>query len=335
MNELNSVQKAALELIIRDVQFFYTYVDLHKNAKNLKINYSCMLNPYVGLFVDGAEQWCGKVGLEVSQFNDEEKEYYAGVRQAHKLFDTSYAEYRSTMERLFQKSDNYFREAAYAKGYLVYTNVGVDIYHGHFCGNTILCSYNFPDFRYDDPNLGRYLRRVNEFGGKLIAELGGFLLPVLHYNQQERINPKDYHFFEYCPLKTDSFDDFCFFSILCNINFVVEFLANYIEGETTSIFKFAYLQYFYLCDLVGDIARTTGVAFDLDDKYHDRKFRNCLAHYGLGQYMSAEDIINDDPLKGLTFKAFGKNYITVKTEVFAMLQHLAKQIADHVLRTQE
>lgn len=51
--------------------------------------------------------------------------------------------------------------------------------------------------------------------------------------------------------------------------------------------------------------------------------------------MSAEDIINDDPLKGLTFKAFGKDYITVKTEVFAMLQHLAKQIADHVLRTQE
>lgn len=334
MTELNPVQKAALELILNDVQFFCTYVDLYKNAKNLEINYNCMMNPYLGLFVDGAEQWCKKVGIEVSEFNDDEKEYYTAVRRAHKLFDSSYAEYKNTMEQLFQKSDDYFREAAHEKGYMVYANVGVDIYHGHFCGNTILCSYNFPNFQFGDPTFGSYLKRINQFGGKIIAELGGTSLPILRYNKHERITPKDYHFFEHCPLKTDAFDDFCLFSILCNINFVVEFLENFIESESVSIFKFAYLQYYYLCDLIKDIGLETGVVFELDSKYHDRKFRNCLAHYGLGQYLAAEDIVHDDPLKGLTFKAFGKDYDATKTEIYTVLRNLAQQIANHVLKVQ-
>lgn len=40
----------------------------------------------------------------------------------------------------------------------------------------------------------------------------------------------------------------------------------------------------------------------------DRNFRNCLAHYGLGQYLSESDLIDDDVLKGLTNKAFNMNY---------------------------
>ena len=334
MSKMTPVQKAALDVILDDVQFFYTYVDLHKNAKNLKINYNCMMNPYLGLFVDGAEQWCAKVGIAASQYNDEEKEYYTAVRGTNKLFSISYAEYKSIMEQLFQKSDDYFKEAAHKKGYLVYTNVGVDVYHGHFCGNTILCSYNVPAFQFGNPDLGDYLKRVNEFGGKIIAELGGMLFPILHYDKQERIVPRDYHFFEYCPLKTDSFDDFCFFSILCNINFVVEFLDNFIEEETVSIFRFAYLQYYYLCDLVRDIECDTGIHFELDNRYHDRKFRNCLAHYGLGQYLTADDIMDDDPLKGLTHKAFGEAYEDTKVGVFEALRHLSRQIGERVLKVQ-
>ena len=65
-----------------------------------------------------------------------------------------------------------------------------------------------------------------------------------------------------------------------------------------------------------------------------KRRRASLAHYGLGQYLAAEDIVHDDPLKGLTLKAFGKDYDATKTEIYTLLRNLAQQIANHVLKVQ-
>ena len=73
---LNKVQKAAFDLIQSDARFIYTLVDMQNNAKNINSNYVMMSIPYIGIFADGAEQWCKKIGLNAPRFNDEEKEYY-------------------------------------------------------------------------------------------------------------------------------------------------------------------------------------------------------------------------------------------------------------------
>ena len=80
---LNKVQKAAFDLIQSDARFIYTLVDMQNNAKNINSNYVMMSIPYIGIFADGAEQWCKKIGLNAPRFNDEEKEYYVKLRQAH------------------------------------------------------------------------------------------------------------------------------------------------------------------------------------------------------------------------------------------------------------
>lgn len=56
-----------------------------------------------------------------------------------------------------------------------------------------------------------------------------------------------------------------------------------------------------------------------------RNFRNCLAHYGLGQYLSESDLI-DDVLKGLTDKAFNVNYSDAKVKLYFYLTELTNQI---------
>ena len=58
----------------------------------------------------------------------------------------------------------------------------------------------------------------------------------------------------------------------------------------------------------------------------DRNFRNCLAHYGLGQYLSESDLIDDDVLKGLTNKAFNINYSDAKEKLYFYLIELINQI---------
>ncbi len=57
----------------------------------------------------------------------------------------------------------------------------------------------------------------------------------------------------------------------------------------------------------------------------DRNLRNCLTHYGLGQYLSESDLI-DDVLKGLTNKAFNMNYLDAKDKLFFYLTELTNQI---------
>ena len=62
---MNKVQQAAFDLIREDARFLYAITDIMRNAKNIDSNYICMSLPYIGLFADGAEQWCKKIGLKL------------------------------------------------------------------------------------------------------------------------------------------------------------------------------------------------------------------------------------------------------------------------------
>mgnify|MGYP007005403194 FL=1 len=90
---LNKVQRAAYELIQADARFLYTLVDMSQNASNISSNYIMMCQPYIGIFADGAEQWCKKLGLKAPLFNKQEKNYYDALRQSHKLLEKAYSEY--------------------------------------------------------------------------------------------------------------------------------------------------------------------------------------------------------------------------------------------------
>ena len=107
---LNKVQKTAFDLIQSDARFIYTLVDMQNNAKNINSNYVMMSIPYIGIFADGAEQWCKKIGLNAPRFNDEEKEYYVKLRQAHKLFEMSYEEYETLLDNALRKLSSEYKE---------------------------------------------------------------------------------------------------------------------------------------------------------------------------------------------------------------------------------
>ena len=124
---LNIVQKAAYDLIRADARFLYTLTDIQKNAKNISSNYIMMSQPYIGLFTDGAEQWCRKVGLDAPRFTDIEKAYYMALRQGHKLFEKSYGDYMSLLLYHFNASDTYFYKIrSLGEKILGYYNVGTD-----------------------------------------------------------------------------------------------------------------------------------------------------------------------------------------------------------------
>lgn len=324
---LNVIQKAAYELIQADARFLYTLTDIQRNAKNINSNYIMMSQPYIGLFTDGAEQWCQKLGLGAPQFTDTEKTYYTALRQSHKLYEMSYSNYLSALMMRFKASDDHFYKIRSLREKLFgYYNVGTDLCNGHFCGNTILCALYTPVDTLNDKEIGPWIRDISVVSGKLAGLFDCQDFPPYNYDDSILVKYEDYHFYKYCPLKTKTDFGFVLFSILCSVNYAIEFIDQYFVEEIPQKFKFAYLQYYYLCDFIKELNATNGTTFYINDSMKDRNFRNCLAHYGLGQYLSESDLIDDDVLKGLTNKAFNMNYSDAKDKLYFYLTELTNQI---------
>ncbi len=327
IRNLERVQKCAYYLMQEDARFLYSLVDISKNTDNLDSNYICMSMPYIGLFADGAEQWCKKVGLAVPSFTQEEKEYYVHLRSSIKSFEQGYAEYLDSIKLHLYKSDEHFKNIRF--GRLLYYNVGTDIFLGSFCGNTILCSSYIP---YDcfEKSIGVQLKNISVVAGKIAAALGcNKFEPYKHVD--EKSSYRDYHFYNNSPLRMNNDIGLVLFCVLCSINYVTTFIEKYYSDEIPQKLKFAYLQYYYLCDFLSQIEKYTNIKIEIDVSLKNREFRNCLAHYGLGTYMKEMDLVQGDMLVGLTNKAFGMDYYETKRKINGILENITRQIENMIL----
>ena len=330
--KLNKVQTAAYELLQSDARFLYTLTDIQHNASNINGNYIMMCQPYIGVFTDGAEQWCKKMRLGAPTFNEEEKTYYSALRLRHKLFEKSYGDYMQLLTDKLNESDKYFYSIrSFREKICGYYNVGVDICAGNFCGNTILGAMYSPVSLLGNQNIGIWIKNISMISGRLAAFLECSKFPPYTYDSHFVIKPKDYHFFENCPLKGKTNLDFLLFSVLCCVNYVTVFIDKCFTEEIPQKFKFAYLQYYYLCDFLKEINAINNKNFHLNNSLYDRNFRNCLAHYGLGQFLKETEIIENDVLKGLTYKAFNLDYFSAKEQLYNSLRCLTEQIEGTIL----
>lgn len=329
--QLNNVQNAAYDLIQADARFLYTLTDIQQKARNNKSNYIMMSQPYIGLFADGAEQWCRKLGLGAPTFNAEEKEYYSKLRLSHKLYEKPYSEYCSALMTKLRESDSYFyRIRRLRERLLGYYNVGTDLCNGEYTGNTILCALYTPVNTLDNKEIGPWLRNISIVAGRLAAFFDCTSYGPYKYDDSICIIPKDFHFYKNCPIGEKTELGFLLFSVLCSINFAIEFVDKYFLEEIPQKFKFAYLQYYYLCDFIKDLNAAKGTNFYIDDNLKDKAFRNCLAHYGLGQYLKEIDLHSNDILKGLTIKAFDMDYYEAKECLYGHLAELISQIKERI-----
>ena len=227
----------------------------------------------------------------------------------------------------FKASDDHFYKIRSLREKLFgYYNVGTDLCNGHFCGNTILCALYTPVDTLNGKEIGSWIRDISVVSGKLAGLFDCQDFPPYNYDDSILVKYEDYHFYKYCPLKTKTNLGFVLFSILCSVNYAIEFIDQYFVEEIPQKFKFAYLQYYYLCDFIKELNATNGTTFYINDSMKDRNFRNCLAHYGLGQYLSESDLIDDDVLKGLTNKVFNMNYSDAKDKLYFYLTELTNQI---------
>lgn len=324
-------------MIQYDARFIYTLIHiagvLGTEKANIDSNYMVMSMPYTACFTDGAEKWTKKTGCKKISLNDAEREYYESIRNNIKLFDLSYPHLKQILHKKFTFNDEYFYRTRTQDSIDLdlYFNVGTDVCGGVFCGNTILCSVYTPFYQFQE-SAGEYIRNMSKVTGRIADHYGCKNQPIYQYDKSLLFTYKDYHFFEYSPLKNsvNNIDGFCLFSILCTINYLILFLDKFFINEFPSKLRFAYIQYYYLLGILDEINHTLSTSFCMNDQWKNQDFRNCMAHYGLGQVLKPKDIIIDDLMGGLTQKIFGMDYMQIKNSIYSELQNLAYQIEKYI-----
>lgn len=333
-HELTIRQKAARELIRSDLRYLFTIL---KNREGIKSNYIVSMMPYQSLIVDGAEAWIVAMNnsvpgaIDAPRFKPEEKKFYDAARQSIKLWELPYAEIYTLMKERYTESDRYFSSLCkpIAKRLQLYDIFGADLTEdGHFCGNTILDAIYLPGYDYTDGAYGPNLRDRAVVGGKYIPIFDAMEAYAINSNLKFRY--QDYGGFIKSPVGNKFSFRFVLFSILCQINFVIYAVDQYIVPEIPTKLRFAYILYYYLCDVLPHINAAHGTSFTLSRDIYSQEFRNAMAHYKLGVYLKECEILPHDPMFGMTQKAFGTDFYQTKNEVIGELNALANQLEKYL-----
>ena len=324
---MNEVQESAYKLIKSDANWINAICSLLRNKK-ISSNYMCMAVPYFALFVLESEQWAMKMKLNLPIMTDEEKTYYKSIRSSNKMYEQNYNDVLKSVENKFIEHDEYFYKirTTFSKISGKYYNVGLDFCNGKICGNTVLCGIYRPTLLLSsyEPN---YIKNISIIVGKLTGLFLDDQSQLYCINETVRTSNQDISATDLFNNTYSIGENLCLFNIKCQINFLIIFLENIFLFEIPQKLKFSYLLYYYLCDFIKDLTVNLKVCLSIDRALYNRNFRNCIAHYGLGQFMTAEDLIEDDLLFGLTKKTFDKTYFEVKKFIYSQLRSVEKQIS--------
>ena len=291
-----------------------------------------MMFPLIATIIDGTEDWIKSYNyshhqkIEMPLFNPEEERFYESARTAIKLWDMNYHELRDLLAEKYSESDEYFSRLCkpIAKQLKLYDIFGADIANGKYCGNTILCNSYIPQLKLGKDD-GERLKNMAIIGGRYIDLFDA--MDQYHVDNNVRFSYVDYGGFIKSPVGNDFSDRFVLFSLLCQINFVLICVGDYIVEECPAKLRFAYLLYYYLCKLLPEINCELDTAFSINQNYSSALFRNAMAHYKIGIALKSDEIIDDDIFFGLTNKYFQCDYRSLKANIIQELTSLEKQIS--------
>lgn len=328
-------QAIAISLIQADLRFLFTVI---KNSARFESNYIVSLMPYMGVIIDGTEDWLqaynrsSKQELSVPTFDEQEQLFFEEMRSTIKMWNTQYNELYQRLKSLYEESDRHFSALCcpIAKALHLYDVFGTDLVNGQYCGNTILCAFYSPKFRFDisKSRYGENIRKMMEIGGKYISIFGS----TKEYLTDSSMLFKcaDYGGFVKSPVGNKFSDKFVLFSLLCQIQFVLVCIDEFITEECTTKLRFLYLQYYYSVSAVKEYNRKTGAGIRIDSGWVSDKFRNAMAHYKIGIALKKDEIIWGDPLFGLTQKFLNTDYFTLKNAIKVALKSTSQQIRKYL-----
>lgn len=332
---LTKQQQAAVNLIRNDLRFMAT---VFMNQKEVNANCVCAFMPYMRLIIDGVEDWVtrfnnsNRIKLKLPVFTTAEKTHYEQMRETIKFWESPYLSIYEKLGQAYSESDEYFANCCkpIAKALKLYDVFGIDVINKKCCGNTILYGCYIPNYVYsDDDTLGERLYTLSVIGGKYIS-LFDVVEPYPISRSIDMIT-QDYGGLIKSPVGNTYCDKFVLFTMLGQVNYILQFIDKFIVPETTTKLRLAYLLYYDVISILPEINLKLSTPFSMEVKWKSELFRNAMAHYGIGVALRKEsEIIEGDPLYGLTQKFFSIDYQSLKRIIIANLASLSQQLEKYL-----
>lgn len=330
ISKFNSIQQAAWKLMSTDLEYLFTVI---KNIKPHDSNYIPSLSPYMGVIIDGIEDWVKSYNnssrnkIVLPLFTKAEQVYYEEMRTTIKLWQYDYSYVYCSLESIYHESEAYFSSVCkpIAKTLRLYDIFGVDRADRALCGNTILCHYYIPSFSYSKPN-GELIKQMAVIGGRYIDLFNA--QRSFSVDSKIEFDTIDYGGFLKSPVGNKFSYKFPLLSILCQINFLLICVNQWISEEIPTKLRFMYLQYYSLLHFLPEVNAANGLSLQMSNRWQCDLFRNSMAHYKLGVALKPNELVSNDPFYGLTQKYFHCDYFTAKDGVTKELVSLRNQIGD-------
>lgn len=159
---------------------------------------------------------------------------------------------------------------------------------------------------------------MTEIGGRYTRLFNA--MSKYHVNTDFKFDVQDYGGFIKPPVGNVYSDRFVLLSILCQINFLLYGVEQWVKDEIPTKLRFGYLLYFSLINVIDQINSKLGITFKIDTSWKLDRFRNAMAHYKLRIVLMENELISCDAMFGLTRKLFGEDYLIVKSQFIRNLK---------------
>ncbi|MEA5051743.1 MAG: hypothetical protein VB021_09780 [Oscillospiraceae bacterium] len=204
------------------------------------------------------------------------------------------------------------------------------IVNGFYIGNTIQYAYDFLLFSKPDKALYESGNEIMSFS----AEIGSMLQEIITaftgapFNIPKNLyNPtlhtyRDYNF----KRKFKNIDNLLIFSLICRINFLLYWFKNSCPQNSMLYLRLIYITFYSLKSELQNLKIECCQVFD---RYYDRTFRNCMAHYSLYQKIDDSEIDLSVIGCGLIEKYFHAGYFEIVETIEKKLELIKSALENY------
>lgn len=291
---------------------------------------------YFSLIIDGAIKWCNKANISI---NVESNSLLEKLRAKVKLFSNDTAitfnDQMHLYEEIISIEKQYYIDLQAKSGkwcpkFLI-PDMATFAINNHYVGNTIQFAYELSPFNPQKQPLAVAMsRKVDEFPlpyafsyqiGYSMQEIIQALSNCTYELKYEPVvlsySERDIRIDNHRDLKSKN-KSIQVFNLCCRLNYILELLGPLCKPNSLLPLRVAYITYYHLEKDLENLQLTKQIYYHMP--YHNRYFRNVMAHYSLYGKIEDCDIRDNTIGYGLFEKLLSATYEDVYEILFSEMK---------------
>lgn len=309
-----STSEYAKKMLIQDIEDIVEVI-LNIDKEERPIFMSAVI-PYICLIINEGYNWCSKAKIQLPMLKS--KDIIENIRAKGKLFGNdkylSFDNQIGSIDKIIEMEHEYYKSLAkpYALDCFIY-DIGT-YWKDQFCvGNTIQYSYDLFSISKDGKLIYRYRNEIFNFSSEIGSACQDIYRAITgkNYKSNNNVSVKtkelrnvDFKFKN----KFKNTRNIIIHCLICRINFILYYFKEQCRENSLLYLRISYVTFY---SLKNDMEALGIIEDKIFDEYYNSKFRNIMAHYGLYNKITNDEIIQNVIGYGIIEKYFNCDYSNI------------------------